>query len=109
MVLKLQQLTSLLNFISRAIVPGRTFTRRMYTKYACVGLKQHYHVNVDHELRSDYKIWVQFLDTPHAYSRPFTDFKEVLKADTLDFSRTHLAMPNQVLGCVFENTWTFGH
>ena len=34
MVLKLQQLTGLLNFLATAIVPGRKFTQRMYTKYA---------------------------------------------------------------------------
>ena len=28
---KLQQICGLLNFLSRAIVPGRTFTRRLYT------------------------------------------------------------------------------
>ena len=30
-VLKLQQLTGLLNFLCRAVVPGRAFTREMYS------------------------------------------------------------------------------
>ena len=38
-VLELQQLTGLLNFISRAVVPGTAFTRRMYVKYANIGRK----------------------------------------------------------------------
>ena len=65
-VLKLQQTTGLLNFIATAIVPGRTFTRRMYVKYAYPDLKQHYHINVDHELRSDCLVWLQFLVKPEA-------------------------------------------
>ena len=33
-ILELQQLTGLLNFISRAVVLGRALTRRMYCKFA---------------------------------------------------------------------------
>ena len=51
-ILKLQQLTGLLNFISRAIVPGRTFTRRMYAKYAkLTTMKPHYHVSLTRNSR----------------------------------------------------------
>ena len=46
-VLQLLQLTGLLNFISRAIVPGRAFTRRMYAKFSNSKLKQHHHIWVD--------------------------------------------------------------
>ena len=35
-VLKLQQLCGFLNFLNRAIFPGRAFTRKMYSKFAGV-------------------------------------------------------------------------
>ena len=63
-VLKLQQRTGLLNFISTVILPGRTFTRRMYMEYACLNLKQHYHLNIDHELKGDCLVWLKFLNNP---------------------------------------------
>ena len=34
MVLELQSLAGLLNFINRAVIPGRAFTRRMYSKFS---------------------------------------------------------------------------
>lgn len=71
-VLDLQKLTGQLNFLSQAIVPGRTFTRRMYAKYRT--LKQHHHVRVDGELRADCDLWMKFLQQPVNVSRPFLDF-----------------------------------
>ena len=55
-VLKLQQLTDLLNLLVTAIVPGRMFTRRMYVKYGNWNMKQHYHINVGRELKADYLV-----------------------------------------------------
>ena len=48
-VKQLQVLTGYLNFLTKAIPPGRTFTRRMYAKYANLHpkLKQHHHVAID--------------------------------------------------------------
>ena len=31
---QVQKLTGLLNFLNRAMIPGHTFTRRMYSKFA---------------------------------------------------------------------------
>ena len=68
---KLQQLCGFLNFLGKAIFPGRPFTRRMYAKYAhlvCVSdaqhkrdvqiykWKQHYHVHLDKEFKLDCEI-----------------------------------------------------
>ena len=50
MVLELQKLAGLLNFLSRAIVPGRAFTRRIYAKFVNTDLEQHYHIKADAEL-----------------------------------------------------------
>lgn len=71
-VIELQKLTGQLNFLAQAIVPGRTFTRRMYAKYR--SLKQFHHVRVDNELRADCQLWMKFLHDPINVSRPFLDF-----------------------------------
>ena len=67
----LQKLCGYLNFLCRAIQPGRTFTRRMYSKFSQVihfsgitprnsyeyKLKQHHHVNLDSEFKLDCRVW----------------------------------------------------
>ena len=47
-----QTITGLLNFLNHAVVPGRTFTRRMYDKLKIRNskgeiLKPHHHITVD--------------------------------------------------------------
>ena len=44
MVLKMQQLAGLLNFIGHGIYIGRAYTRRFYSKIAGKGLKQYHHI-----------------------------------------------------------------
>ena len=50
----MERLAGYLNFLNRAIFPGRAFTRRMYSKYVQViktgpdsKLKQYHHVRID--------------------------------------------------------------
>lgn len=108
-VLEMQKLTGLLNFLSRAVVPGRAFTRRMYNKYKA--MPQFHHVKVDKELRSDCEMWDKFLQNPQSVCRPFADFErervaQVIKLETdasLNkklgfggiFSRQILSLPDQ--------------
>ena len=105
-VLQLQQLTGLLNFILRAIIPGRTFTRRMYCKYANRDLKQHYHVKVNDELWVDCAMWREFLKNPQSVCTPFIDFTSYLSADETDFYTDAPGSETMGFGCIFENTWT---
>ena len=70
-VLQLQKITGLLNFIGKAIYPGRAFTRRLYAKFSNPKLKQHYHVKVDDEIRGDLSVWQSFLQDDSAVCRPF--------------------------------------
>ena len=79
MVLQLQRLTGLLNFILRAIAPGRAFTRSMYAKYANVHLKQHYRIRVDKELRLDCD------SQPLSICRPFIDFSDEQVHEVMPF------------------------
>ena len=76
----LQKLCGFLNFLTKAIHPGRVFTRRMYAKYThiidlkMVGeshmtpkfqykLKKHHHVQLDNEFKFDCAIWLEFLQS----------------------------------------------
>ena len=73
-VKELQVLCGFLNFLSKAIFPGRAFTRRMYAKYSEVvninmgsgnkwleadkqhyKLKQHHHIRLDNDFKLDCK------------------------------------------------------
>lgn len=82
-VKQLQKLTGLLNFFCRAVVPGRAFTRRLYAKMK--GLQKHHHLRVDKELKSDSRMWLQFLEMDQAVCRPFLDFDRIIHADEIEF------------------------
>ena len=86
---ELQSLAGMLNFLGRAIVPGRAFTRRMYSKFSgpMVTLKKFHHIRIDKEFKSDCKVWLDFLNTDVllTVSRPFIDFSENLLATELEF------------------------
>ena len=62
-VKQLQVLTGYLNFLSKAIVPGHTFIRRLYSKYTSFSskLKQHHHVSINSEMRFNCEVWRHFL------------------------------------------------
>lgn len=101
---QLQKLTGLLNFLCRAVVPGRAFTRRLY--YRTVGLKQHHHLRVDEILRADLQLWESFLTTDHSLFRPFMDFSIILQAEEISLSSD--ASKLHAWGCTYKNHWSFG-
>ena len=75
-VLEFQKLCGILNFICRAIVPGRAFLRRLYvgrTQNNGKVLKAHHHIKISDENRLDLLVWKQFLATPDCLYRPFID------------------------------------
>ena len=90
----IQRLTGTLNFLNRAIVPGRTFTRCMYDKIKTKGnnglpLKQYHHVNLGVDVLRDCAIWKTFLDgvdsMPMQMCRPFMDLSTTCSSIELDF------------------------
>ena len=113
----------LLNFLNRAIVPGRSFTRRMYAKFTGFEytshkeldnvrvrgtLKPHHHVKLDQEFKNDCRVWMQFLDNLNAVCRPFVDFKQsTYLADSLFFYSDASKNPLLGFGCIFNKNWTF--
>ena len=58
---QLQSITGFLNFLCKAVTPGRTFTRRLYSvmegaqnKLRC----KHHHINLTKDMRLDLETWV---------------------------------------------------
>ena len=114
MVKELQRLTGLLNFLCRVIHPGRTFTRRMYNKYAAPvdkkkrKLKHCHHIYINAEFRKDCEVWQLFLDNAESrvLTRPFVDFENsrfTFNAETIQFTTD--ASANEILGfgCYFNS------
>ena len=89
---ELQQFTGYLNFLCKAIYPGRAFTRRMYAKIEWLDskenrLKQYHHMSLDPEFRKDCQVWISFLEPCMDISIccPFVDFSRDRIATELDF------------------------
>ena len=113
----LQVLTGYLNFLTKAIFPGRTFTRRMYSKCTSLGfnskgvaLKPHHHIYLDEEFRFDCEIWRIFL----MHYRDLAVCRPMVDVDKSSFTATQLKFYSDTSGCeflgvgaVFEHRWFF--
>ena len=114
---QIQKLCGYLNFLCKAIFPGRPLIRRMYAKYSsiislngtpkCVyeyKLKQYHHVRIDAEFRIDCKIWFQFLseEWQSAVSRPMVDVFNEQNANEIGFFLMPLLQQKWVLVSPWE-------
>ena len=78
----IQKLTGILNFLNKAIIPGRAFTRGMYQKLKLRNKKgeplgQYHHVNLKQDFLLDCRVWHNFLKTEDLrICRPFLDLSE---------------------------------
>ena len=105
-VLQLQKLCGFLNFLCRCVVPGRAFTRRMYSLFNSK-LKPHHHIKLPADVKLDLQVWVKFLTHPNVYSRPFIDFSEVLVADVMDFYSDASKNPKLGFGAKYESHYLY--
>ena len=109
---ELQRLTGYLNFLSKAIFPGHTFTRRMYTKFSGLSnLKKFHHIRLDQEFKLDCRVWLQFLTDSHYSSvcRPMIDVHSPLTSSVeLDFYSDASTSKSLGFGGVFGCHWMFG-
>ena len=105
-----QKLCGLLNFLCRAIYPGRPFLTRVYATLSGMGnkLKPHHHITIPHETINDLKIWEYFLSTPEAYSRPFIDLKGCESAVTLDWFTDSAKAQGKGFGGHYKSHWFHG-
>ena len=110
-------LTRTLNFLSRAIILGRVFTRHLYSKLEGktttskgVQLKHFHHVYVDKEIKNDCDTWIKFLLNQTAVNRPFVDLEMETRAEDIQFFTDSSRNPNLGFGCFFgkNRSWTFG-
>ena len=127
-VKEIQNLCGYLNFLNRAIHPGRAFMRRMYAKYlhlcdknvkqnsesdgmAAFTLKFYHHVKLDAEFKSDFKVWLRFLTDQNLYrivNRPMIDQNMFTTSKQIAFFTDTSAAENLGYSCVFRNNWTYG-
>ena len=114
---ELQVLTGYLNFLTKAIFPGRTFTHCMYLKYANLKntmdkngkLKPHHHVKIDTEFRFDCEIWQTFLTNyrNHVLCCPMVDLQGYVTAKELHFHSDASANKKLGFGAIYDNRWIF--
>ena len=107
---KIQKICGFLNFLGRAVIPGRAFTRRLYSITAAKQgkrLKQHHHVQLTLENKADLRTWFHFLHHPMAHSRPFMDFSTILRADQIKFYTDALKNPQLGCGGWCEDKWFY--
>ena len=115
-VADLESLSGYLNFLNKAIVPGRVFTRRMYAKFTGKALltkqgtklKQHHHVKIDREFRRDCSMWLQFLSDQGSVNRPFIDLNKNVVSTKINFYSDASAGENLGFGAWFNTRWLFG-
>ena len=118
MVKKLQKLCGYLNFLCKAIAPGRAFVCRMYAKYSTIinldgaprraydfKLKQNHHVRIDQEFRMDCAMWLDFLSgsIDNVVNRPMTDFKSGKPEEVWFYSDASASERHGGFGVVFGN------
>ena len=108
---EIQSLAGLLNFLNKAVFPGRAFTRRMYAKFsgpANQNLKPHHHIRLDREFKSDCEVWINFLGSSRsAVCRPFVDLGLTLSAEVLDLFTDAAKGESLGMGGVFGRHWFF--
>ena len=106
MVRQVQKLTGFLNFLCRAIIPGRAFTRCMYGLVSS-SMLPHHHLRVTEEFKQDLVMWDKFLSTPQAYSRPFMDFGPLTAIEIDMFSDASKSLTTGGMGAYSQEAWMF--
>ena len=135
-VKELQILCGYLNFLNKAIIPGRAFTRHMYAQYSqkidfsAAGLKYktnsrrpaneqsnsqklllHYHIRLNQEFKLDCETWLKFLtdnNLRRIMNRPMIDVDTEQNSKEINFFSD--ASKSQILGfgCILGKKWIFG-
>ena len=110
-ILELQRICGFLNFIGKCIIPGRAFTRRLYS---ILGknhkLKSYHHIHITREMRSDLQTWHEFVQHQTIFARPFMDFWGLRDAEELDLytdasKNSSLGFGGWCSGSYFYSPW----
>ena len=112
----IQRITGTLNFLCRAIVPGRAFTRGMHGKLkltdaAGVRLKHYHHVNLGKCFLDNCRMWLYFMDHTDSETLccPFVDAEMYVLAKKLHFFTDSSLNPELDCGGVFGKRWFVQH
>ena len=81
---EMQQLCGFLNFLTKCIIPGRVFLRRLYPVGSHLKFS-HYHLNINQEVRLDLEMWQNFLEAPEALYHDFFEFDNDVVFSPIDF------------------------
>ena len=106
----LQQLCGFLNFLSRAIVLGRAFTRRLYSNTASkkgAALKPHHHIKVNQEMRLDLEMWKIFLHHHSVFACPFMDFTHNYESQILEMMSDASRNPTLGVAAICQESWAW--
>ena len=105
----------MMNFLSKAVIPGRAFIRRMYNKLKTTtkkgaNLKNHHHVYIDAQFRQDCKVWKLFLENANSQTiaRPFIDKHMFQMSEEIEFYSDASRSPKLGFGCVYGARYTWG-
>ena len=122
----LQALCGYLNFLCKAIFPGRVFVRRMYSKFSGIinikwsdqdgsgskhkgyALKKFHHVKLDQEFKFDCQVWLQFLGKEKTFNQPMLDLHMLQTSDKICFYSDASTAENLGFGCIYGSNWIFG-
>ena len=110
-ILDIQKLCGLLNFLTRAIYPGRPFLMRLYNSLSgekTQKLKQHHHVKLVKDVILDLEMWKVFLSTPVAFCRLFIDIEGCEEISTLDWFTDSAKAFGKGFGGHHKTHWFYG-
>ena len=108
---QIQKICGFLNFLGRAVVPGRAFTRRLYTYTSSKGdkvLKPHHHIKINLGMHEDLGMWLKFLQHPTVYCRLFLDFDKVWHATEISIYSDASHGETLGFGGICEDSWMYG-
>ena len=100
----LQKLTGFLNFLCKAVSPGRAFTRRLYS-YGANLTNKHHHLNVTLEMKADLDTWLLFLEHPSVFCRKFLDLSAKTYTHTLNWFTDASANHKLGAGGISDSNW----
>ncbi len=99
-VRQLMAVAGFFNFLSKALIHGRPYIRRIYQTYAPFAAHLNWHVYLNLNVRRDLHMWEQFLTTK-PYYRPFVDLLE-LPAQEVGLATDASGAASLGFGCTYK-------
>ena len=106
---QLQKICGILNFLGRAVLPGRVFTRCLYSHLGGknANLKPFHHLQITRDMREDLQTWDKFLNHPSVFCRKFLDFTKTLTAETVNMYSDAMKKEFLGFGAICKSSWMY--